>query len=228
MHRAEEQVRRWSAGAEGERRVASALPELSGHGWTALHDVRWPGRPKANLDHVALGPGGVVVIDAKNWTGSVTVANAQLRQNGYGRTREVEGVADAASALTALLDPRHRMAVRGVLCLAGQDVVPFQTPQGVTVLGLGQLVPYLDSLPPRLTPYDVADIGRHLTAALDSPRPSLPQARRGVRASSNSTTDSTQQHRRLRQRIRTAWRVVSNVITTLWLTGMVLAGLSAF
>lgn len=167
VRRAEEQVRRWSTGAQGERQVADALPALNGYGWTALHDIRWPDRARANLDHVVLGPGGIVVIDAKNWTGDVDVRDGELRQNGYRRTREVEGVAEATAAVTALLEPSHRMAVRGVLCLAAQDLEPTATSSGVTVLGLPHLAAHLAALPPRLSPYEVADIGRFLAAQLD-------------------------------------------------------------
>lgn len=65
LDQAERAEKAWAAGAEGEARVAQVLDELSAHGWHALHDVRWPGRPKANLDHVLVGPGGIIVMDAK-------------------------------------------------------------------------------------------------------------------------------------------------------------------
>lgn len=82
LERIQQAQRNWAQGAEGERQVAAALEPLRQFGWIALHDVHWPGRPQANIDHVAIGPGGVVVIDAKNWTGTVALANGTLRQNG--------------------------------------------------------------------------------------------------------------------------------------------------
>ncbi len=72
----EEDLRRWRAGAEGERLVADELDQLAASGWRVLHDVRWPGRPVANLDHVAVGPGGVVVVDTKNWSRAATERTA--------------------------------------------------------------------------------------------------------------------------------------------------------
>jgi hypothetical protein len=91
LDHAERTTKAWDAGAVGERVVAEKLSELVPRGWYVLHDVHWPGRPKANLDHVLVGPGGVVVVDAKNWTGEVRVASGVLWQGRYARTQAVEG-----------------------------------------------------------------------------------------------------------------------------------------
>jgi hypothetical protein len=166
LERAQREQRNWSAGAEGERLVAQTLEILSRYGWTSLHDVHWPGRPLANIDHIAIGPGGVVVIDAKNWTGEVTYREGVLRQNGYRRDGELDGVAAATAAVTALLAPVHRSAVLGAICLASHDQPPVRTVPGVRVVGRMQLTEYLVGMPPRLSPFDVADIGRFLFGAL--------------------------------------------------------------
>ena len=50
----------YDKGAVGERTTASVLDAMACEGWFHLDDVRWPGRPKANIDHVVVGPGGVV------------------------------------------------------------------------------------------------------------------------------------------------------------------------
>ncbi len=183
LRRAQQQQRNWSVGAEGERLVAASLAYLERYGWTTLHDVRWPGRKQANIDHIAIGPGGIVVIDAKNWSGRVAIANGSLRQNGYSRASSAEGAAQAAAAVTALLAPQHRTAVRAVLCLAAQDQQPVPV-QGVDVLGRWQLPEYLLALPVRLTPYDVADLGRFLGAELD---PTRSRARRHPRAGTHNS-----------------------------------------
>src|SRR5215217_1259750 len=57
LERARREERAWAAGAEGERLVAGSLDVLRRYGWTFLHDVHWPGRPFANIDHIAVGPG---------------------------------------------------------------------------------------------------------------------------------------------------------------------------
>ncbi len=180
LERLRRDQRAWAAGAEGERRVADVLAHLTRYGWTVLHDVRWPGRQRANLDHVAIGPGGVFVVDARNWSGDVRVTEAGLRQNGYGRAAAVEGVSQAAAAVTTLLAPQHRSAVRGVLCLAGQEDQPVVTVQGVTVCGRWQLPEHLLAQPVRLSVYDVVDIARHLHAELGAAAPAaVPAPRRG-------------------------------------------------
>lgn len=43
--------------AEGERAVQAVLAMLPPE-WTVLHDLHWPGRAKANVDHLVIGPGG--------------------------------------------------------------------------------------------------------------------------------------------------------------------------
>ena len=180
LERLRRDQRAWAAGAEGERRVADVLAHLTRYGWTVLHDVRWPGRQRANLDHVAIGPGGVFVVDAKNWSGDVRVTEAGLRQNGYGRDAAVEGVSQATAAVTTLLAPQHRSAVRGVLCLAGQEDQPVVRVQGVTVCGRWQLPEHLLAQPARLSVYDVVDVARHLHAELGATAPApVPAPRRG-------------------------------------------------
>ncbi|GAB3471588.1 NERD domain-containing protein [Kineococcus endophyticus] len=160
----------WTSGAEGERLVAQTLGELETHGWHLLHDVHWPGRRSANLDHVAVGPGGVVVVDAKKWSGTVRISDGHLRQNGYRRDRELEGVARATAAVAALLPPEHRASTRGLLCLVDQPVRPTRTRSGVPVVGRTHLVHHLRSLNATLTSDDVDQLTHLLRAQLDGPR----------------------------------------------------------
>jgi len=84
-----------------------------------LHDVRWPGRRRANIDHIAIGPAGILVVDAKNWSGAVTTHRGRLRQNGHPRDKELEGVLRAGVDVAALLPPASVPRVLPVLCLAG-------------------------------------------------------------------------------------------------------------
>ena len=66
----------WRRGAAGERRTARVLAALERQGWAVLHDLAVPGSP-ANLDHLVIGPGGVFVIDSKQYRGRL-----QLDQSG--------------------------------------------------------------------------------------------------------------------------------------------------
>jgi hypothetical protein len=94
----------YERGAEGEARTAGVLASLPPE-WTTLHDVRWPGRRLANIDHVVIGPGGIFVIDSKNWSGRVEVTRDVLRQNGRSREQAVAGCADSALAVSEILGP---------------------------------------------------------------------------------------------------------------------------
>jgi Nuclease-related domain len=58
----------WRRGAAGERHTARLLRRLEQRGWVVLHDLAVPGS-RANIDHLAIGPGGVVVIDSKQYGG---------------------------------------------------------------------------------------------------------------------------------------------------------------
>jgi len=57
-------TRAWASGAKGERAVGQALDSLVDQGVVPLHDRLVPGT-KTNIDHVAITPSGIYVIDAK-------------------------------------------------------------------------------------------------------------------------------------------------------------------
>lgn len=61
----------WAKGAVGERKLGAGLDSLVEAGVVAIHDRRIPGT-KANIDHLAVTPSGVWVIDAKRYKGQVT------------------------------------------------------------------------------------------------------------------------------------------------------------
>ena len=54
----------WAVGAEGERKLGAGLDGLVDEGVMSLHDRLRPGT-RGNIDHLAIGPSGVWVIDAK-------------------------------------------------------------------------------------------------------------------------------------------------------------------
>lgn len=120
MARAAEMYER---GAVGEEQTAEVLKGLPVEEWTAFHDLRWPGRRYANVDHVVVGPPGVFVIDSKNWSGRIEVRNQVLRQNGRMRETAVAGVAEAGIAIAELshaVGPHH---VHPVLCFVRDEPV---------------------------------------------------------------------------------------------------------
>jgi len=59
-------IRAWQSGERGEIAVARVLDSLTAHSIPALHDRRIP-HMRSNIDHIAIGPAGVYVIDAKRY-----------------------------------------------------------------------------------------------------------------------------------------------------------------
>jgi hypothetical protein len=162
LDQAERATKAWDAGAAGERVVADKLSELVPRGWYVLHDVHWPGRPKANLDHVLVGPGGVVVVDAKNWTGEVRVASGVLWQGRYARTQAVEGALAQCAAVASVLSPPHRRLVRPLICMAAQPDLFGVTNSDVAVAGAQRVVGAIESLPAVLDQKAVVGLYEHL------------------------------------------------------------------
>lgn len=125
----------WRRGAEGEEKVARRLEKhLRGQQVQLLHDRLLPGSRRANIDHVAVGPGGVTVIDSKNLTGKVRVQttgglfsprSSKLRVRGSDRTKLVRGVERQAEAVRGLLRGASiDVEVRAALCMASTDGLP--------------------------------------------------------------------------------------------------------
>jgi hypothetical protein len=148
----------WRRGAAGERRTARLLGPLQGQGWVVLHDLAVPGSP-ANLDHLVIGPGGVFVIDSKQYRGRL-----QLDPSGrlwHGRCplapslRAVSFEADQAAQV--LPDPGvvvlPVVAVHGAQVPWGKVVI-----EGVLVVAARRLPSMLRALPPRLGPERIADL----------------------------------------------------------------------
>jgi hypothetical protein len=70
----------WQEGAEGERKTAKELFPLLDRGWHVVHDVEGN---YGNFDHVVVGPGGLFLLETKNWRGEVEVVDGrpQLRRH---------------------------------------------------------------------------------------------------------------------------------------------------
>lgn len=121
----------WATGARGEELLGKRLDGLAGEGVRLLHDRRIP-RTKANIDHIAVSPAGVFVIDAKRYKG-----RPQLRVEGglfrprverlvvgtRDQTKLVEGVHKQVDLVRAALEAAGvaDVPVRGVLCFVEAD-----------------------------------------------------------------------------------------------------------
>src|SRR5512133_2374839 len=117
----------WRRGAAGERRTARLLNPLERQGWAVLHDLAVPGR-RANLDHLAIGPGGVFVIDSKQYRGRLQLdPSGQLWHGRYPLALALRAVSfQADQAAQVLPDP-------GIVVLPVVAVHGAQVPWGTVV-----------------------------------------------------------------------------------------------
>lgn len=181
----------WEKGADGESHTAAALSHL-GVEWTHIHDLRWPGRKLANIDHLAIGPGGIFVIDSKNWSGRITVKENVLRQNGYQRETEVSGCADAALAVGQLA-PRYMDCMKPVICFDRDEEISGWARE-VMLCSTANIVEMLMSRPRVLSDAEInhaATLLRRCMTTKARPRPSAQRA--------YSSRSSSPRSRRARQ-----------------------------
>jgi hypothetical protein len=146
----------WRRGAVGKRRTARLLAPLERQGWAILHDLAIPGS-RANLDHLVIGPGGVFVIDSKQYRGRLQLDRFGRLWHGHfplaPALRAVSFEADQAARV--LRDPGMAVvpivAVHGVQVPWGKVVT-----QGVPVVAAKRLPSMLRQLPAVLGPERVA------------------------------------------------------------------------
>ncbi|MFM6852098.1 MAG: nuclease-related domain-containing protein [Terrabacter sp.] len=138
----------WAAGADGERRVANALQALP-DGWVVLHDrLLRPGTSLTNLDHVVVGPGGVFLVDAKNWAGGLSVHDGNLWQHA-GRSSAKGAELDKLAAFAGEMEMALGVPVVPVVAPAGGHAARFraQRVRGVEVVPGNRLVKWLRRQP---------------------------------------------------------------------------------
>lgn len=177
----------WERGATGESVTAAALSGL-GDDWHVLHDVAWPGRRFANIDHVVIGPPGVYVVDSKNWSGEITWPGGVLRQNGRWREPAVLGVDAAVEAVRALT--KVSTPIFPVLCFVRDEAIDGRA-RNVLLCSTSTVARLIGSGQQRLTPEQVQAVVQDLSvlrpagasgARLPEPRSGRASARRPVRA----------------------------------------------
>jgi hypothetical protein len=145
----------WRRGAAGERRSARLLSPLERQGWVVLHDLAVPGSP-ANLDHLVIGPGGVFVVDSKQYRGRLQLdPSGRLWHGRYPLTATLRAVSfEADRAARVLADPQvvvPIVAIHGAQVPWGKVVT-----QGVPVVSARRLPSMLRALPGVLGPERVA------------------------------------------------------------------------
>jgi hypothetical protein len=118
----------WARGAEGEEEVARRLAKHLRHGAILLHDRRMP-RSKANIDHIAVAPSGVWVIDTKRYKkGKVSVSKPffgepKLMISGRNRSYLADGLTRQIAAVEAAMSELNvALSVQGAFCFVDAEL----------------------------------------------------------------------------------------------------------
>jgi hypothetical protein len=160
----------WATGAEGEEQLGAHLTKHCPKA-IVLHDRRIPGS-RANIDHVAVAPSGVYVIDAKRYKGKIAVrkplfGEARLEIAGRNRTKLVAGLERQLEVVRAALAATvPEMPVHGCFC--------FLNPAGQSG---GSGIPLLRTL--RIDGYELF-YPRRLSKRLNAAGALSPESRRDV------------------------------------------------
>lgn len=142
-------VTAWCLGYVGEERVGARLAGLP-PGWHVLHAV--PVGATADIDHVVIGPPGVVVVNTKHHQGaSITVGTHVVFVAGQQKSYLRDIRRDAASAVTALRP--QELPVHQVICVVGaRRIRRSDAAADVVVVDEHLLVSCLTSLPAVASP----------------------------------------------------------------------------
>lgn len=145
----------WSSGAKGEVALGARLDKQASETIAAMHDRRIPGT-KANIDHIAVTAGGVLVVDAKRYVdsrpeprvegGIIRPRPEKLIVGGRDRTKLVDGVLGQVERVRSAPGDES-IEVSGVLCFIDADwplIRSFSSTRGVRVVSPRRLSKILD------------------------------------------------------------------------------------
>ena len=152
LREAPQHERAWDTGAKGEVAVGQSLEARTAESPVVLlHDRRMPGS-RGNIDHLAIAPTGIYVIDAKAHQGKVRIQNplfgtGKLTINGRDCTKLLDGLDGQIAAVRKALpqDVGVSIQVQGALCFTTADL-PFLRTQTMR----GHLLIYRRALAKRL------------------------------------------------------------------------------
>jgi hypothetical protein len=161
-------------GAVAERAVADSLKKrTAASAVMTLHNRRMPGC-RGDIDHIAIAPTGVYVIDTKDWKGKVEIqtpwfGTPKLLIRGRDCTKLIEGLERQMAAVRSALDRcgHQEITMQGALCFTQADLPSLRT-QALR----GHLLLYRKALAKRLNadgplqPPLIGELARHLAAAL--------------------------------------------------------------
>lgn len=165
----------YGAAGLSEPMTATALHQLRTAGWRILHDRRWPGSTRANIDHLTIGPTGVAVLDTKHWAEPVEVRQDRLWSGDLDCQEDVEKLLRQVAAIEELLEEVSTSAPGVAVGLSPIHIVPMmvftrQPPARVPHPRLGRvrlttlqtLATTISRLPRVLAPDQVALVAEYL------------------------------------------------------------------
>ena len=159
---ARQMARSFAEAARSEQRLARTLIELEPLGYTLLADRGRRASARGGVDLVLVGPGGVVLVDAKAWR-DVRIVDGRVWHGTEDATNEIERLADllhvTQGELAEIGLPPGE--VRAVVAFTGHHV-PRTELFGVTLLGDADAVTEIARLGSRLHPARVAGVRRAL------------------------------------------------------------------
>ena len=164
----------WVKGSDGERRLATLLAKAVDDKAVLLHDRRIP-RSQANIDHIAVAPSGIWIIDAKNYKGKVEQrdvgglfkSDQRLYVDNRDRTKLVRGLARQIDSVLEALEDAD-VPIDAALCFVDAEWGFFSKPfrqGGVWITWPKRLCENI-AAPGPLSPDDVAFFADRLASTL--------------------------------------------------------------
>lgn len=171
--------RAWRVGADGEAAVGELLTQLTTPTrwqrlrrqtppWRVLHGIPLAdtrGRPRGDVDHLVIGPPGVLSLNTKHHRGARVVldgdeltVNRRPTEHIPKARRELERVSAAlrpALAAAELGELATRLPIRPMIVLVGARLTRSSFPSGVTVVMSADLVTTLRQMAPSIPPTEV-------------------------------------------------------------------------
>jgi hypothetical protein len=146
-------IGRWRRGAEGEEVVGRILEEMSAGGWHVIHDVTFG---RGNIDHIAIGPGGVFAVETKSHGGRLSVdrLDPKMLSQAYAEKKTLETVSG--------------LEVRPLLVFSRAYLLerpPVQR-QGVTILPARMLPHFFSRQRPTMSPQEARQVHDRLAVAV--------------------------------------------------------------
>jgi hypothetical protein len=146
-------IGRWRRGAEGEEVVGEILEKMSADGWHVIHDVSFG---RGNIDHIAIGPGGVFAVETKSHGGQLSVdrLDPKMLSQAYAEKKTLEEVSG--------------LEVRALLVFSRAYLMerpPLQR-QGVTILPARMLPHFFSRQRPTMSSQEARQVHDRLAIAV--------------------------------------------------------------